>query len=126
MMTMQTEMSVRKLEDDCPRTMSHADFTCDTCGKTLQKSILARVLSGGGVQTYQACPHCLTRIHIAQAKKQDRKPEPLRKGSSEFETKLESSFTCGHFFGYLNKRQKGTPIPEPCFVCIKMVECLSG
>jgi hypothetical protein len=123
---MQTYMSSRKLEDDCPKTIGHADLTCDTCGKTLQKSILARVLTGGSVQTYQACPHCLTRIHIAQARKQEGRPEPLRKGSSELEAKPESSLACGHFFGYLNKRQKGTPIPEPCFVCTKMVDCLSG
>jgi hypothetical protein len=123
---MQTDLSYRKLEDDCPRAISHADVTCDRCGKTLEKSIIARVLTGGSVQTYQACPHCLTKVHIVQARKQERKPEPLRKESSGLETKSESSFACGHFFGYLNKRQRGAPIPETCFLCTKMVECLSG
>jgi hypothetical protein len=69
----------------------------------------------------------MTRIHGVEAlKEEDRKSEVPRKGSGEFGAEPVSDFTCGHFFGYLNKRQKGTPIPEPCLVCTKMVECLCG
>jgi hypothetical protein len=124
---MQTGVGSGKLEHDCPKTTSHSGSTCDKCGKALQKPILAKVLTSGGVQTYPACPHCMTRIHGVEAlKEEDRRPEALRRGSSELGSQPLSDFTCGHFFGYLNKRQKGTPIPEPCLVCTKMVECLSG
>ena len=126
-MMMQTDASSGKPQHDCPKTISHAGLTCDKCGKALQKPILARVVTGVSVQTYPACPHCMTRIRDTEAlKEEDRKPEVLRKGSSEFDAQPMSDFTCGHFFGYLNKRQKGTSIPEPCLVCTKMIECLCG
>jgi hypothetical protein len=32
---------------------------------------------------------------------------------------------CSHFFGYLRKIPKNTPIPDGCFSCRQMVECLS-
>lgn len=126
-MTMQTGIRSGKVKDDCPKTIGNTGLTCNKCGKALQKPILARVSTGGGVQTYPACPHCMTRIHGDEAlKEEDRKPEVLRKGSSELTAQPVSDFMCGHFFGYLNKRQKGTSIPEPCLVCTKMVECLCG
>lgn len=31
---------------------------------------------------------------------------------------------CSHFFGYLRKIPKNTPIPDECFGCPKMVDCL--
>lgn len=31
---------------------------------------------------------------------------------------------CLHFFGYLRKIPKNMTIPDECFVCPKMVECL--
>jgi hypothetical protein len=124
---MQTDVSSGKLEHDCPKMTSHSGLTCDKCGKALQKPVLARVLTGVGVQTYPACPHCMTRIRGVEAlKEEDRRPEVLRKGSSELGSRQVSDSACGHFFGYLNKRQKGTPIPDPCLVCTKMVECLCG
>jgi hypothetical protein len=126
-MMMQTDASSEKPEHDCPKTISHVGLTCDKCGKALQKPILARVVTGVSVQTYPACPHCMTRIRSTEAlKEEERKPEVLRKGSRELDAQPMSDFTCGHFFGYLNKRQKGTSIPEPCLVCTKMVECLCG
>jgi hypothetical protein len=122
---MQTDMISGKMEHDCPKTMSHSGFTCVKCGKALQKPIQARVLTGVGIETYSACPHCMTRIQGTEAlKEEDRIPEALRKGSSELGVKPVSDSACGHFYGYLNKRQKGTPIPETCLVCTKMVECL--
>lgn len=32
---------------------------------------------------------------------------------------------CSHFFGYLRKIPRNTSIPDECFSCPKMVECLS-
>ena len=125
MIPMQTEISSGKPEDDCPKTTGRAGLTCGMCGRTVQKSILARVSTGGRVQMYEACPYCMTRISsIVASKQEDRKLEVPRKGSSELDAQSAGNFTCGHFFGYLNKREKGTAIPEPCLICAKMVECL--
>ena len=32
---------------------------------------------------------------------------------------------CPHYFGYLGEHPKNTPIPNECFTCIKILECLS-
>lgn len=32
---------------------------------------------------------------------------------------------CPHFFGYLRKLPKNTPMPDECFSCLKMMECIS-
>jgi len=32
---------------------------------------------------------------------------------------------CSHFFGYLRKIPRNTPLPDECFSCPQMVECLS-
>ena len=32
---------------------------------------------------------------------------------------------CPHYFGYLGKHPKHTPIPNECLTCIKIMECLS-
>jgi hypothetical protein len=35
-----------------------------------------------------------------------------------------SSSACQHYFGFLSQRPKGTPIPEECLTCEKMLDCL--
>lgn len=32
---------------------------------------------------------------------------------------------CSHFFGYLRKIPRNSPMPDECFSCTKMVECIS-
>jgi len=31
---------------------------------------------------------------------------------------------CPHYFGYLGEHPRNTPIPNECFTCIKIMECL--
>ncbi|WNZ28504.1 MAG: hypothetical protein IAX21_07515 [Candidatus Bathyarchaeota archaeon] len=38
----------------------------------------------------------------------------------------KKQFKCPHSFGYLSKMPKGNPIPEECFLCPKVVECLAS
>ena len=49
---------------------------------------------------YYACPYCLTEIE-----------EEQKKG-------------CQYWFGYLNQKEKGEPIPEGCVECEKALECM--
>ena len=35
-----------------------------------------------------------------------------------------SSSTCENYFGFLSQRPKGTPIPEECLTCEKMLDCM--
>jgi hypothetical protein len=116
-----------KLNEDSPHRMDQEGLTCDECGKTYQRPILARVSSSGHVvKTYQACPHCMTKVHCAATapRSEGIKAAILSKESTTMAPGLDGK--CVHFFGYLNKRAKGTPVPERCLTCDKMVECLYG
>jgi len=48
-------------------------ISCDRCGEKVETPVLARFYARGGVQTYYACPHCLTRIRKANEKKEKAK-----------------------------------------------------
>ena len=32
---------------------------------------------------------------------------------------------CPYHVGYLKKRPKNTPVPEECFTCVEMIDCMS-
>jgi hypothetical protein len=116
-----------KLNEDSAHRIDPEGLTCDECGKTYQRPILAKISSSGHMlQTYQACPHCMTKVHSqAVAPKSGKmKAAILTKEPARLAPGLEGK--CDHFFGYLNKRAKGTPVPEHCLTCDKMVECLYG
>jgi DNA-directed RNA polymerase subunit RPC12/RpoP len=105
---------------------NETDFRCGECGEEFHKPLLARNSSRGSIQTYYACPRCLTEVADNRKQRSGRSvetPIPLRetRGSSE---KLERSVDCQHFFGYLKKRPKDTSIPEDCLTCEKMIECM--
>jgi DNA-directed RNA polymerase subunit RPC12/RpoP len=104
----------------------------DECGKSFDHPILLTVLSNDPVETYPACPYCMSRIE----RNEDPKPEKhaqaavkikaaLEKEKEKIETNGSDKFQCPHEFGYLKKRQKGSPIPDECLVCQKMIQCLS-
>ena len=126
MTLVQANVGSWKLED-CPQQPGHESMTCDECGRSYQKPILARVSTPGHVQTYGACPHCMTKVYdinVPETKEKERQnasPKPRQPS-----TAAEPEVKCDHFFGFLNKRTKGTPVPEPCLTCDRMVDCLYG
>ena len=126
MTLVQANVGSWKLED-CPQQLGREHMTCDECGRSYQKPILARVSTPGHVQTYGACPHCMTKVYdinvpeIKEKEQQNASPKPRQPS-----TAAEPEVKCDHFFGFLNKRTKGTPVPEPCLTCDRMVDCLYG
>ena len=126
MTRVQINIGSGKISEDHPSEMDQDDPTCDGCGKSFSKPILATVSSSGHVQTYQACPHCMTKVRsVIHPKGENIKAAILSKAQST-QTAPGLEGKCGHFFGYLNKRTKGTPVPEHCLTCEQMVECLYG
>jgi len=112
-------------EVDCP-SKSQAGFTCNGCGGTFQKPILATISTTGQMQKYYACPRCMTEVRNVKVLEKDEEEEPIvsMMEPKKLGTESESRVGCGHFFGYLKKRQKETPFPEECLTCGEMVECL--
>ena len=123
---MQINVGSWKVNEDHPHEMDPEDPTCGGCGKSYRKPILATVSSSGHVQTYQACPHCMTKVRGTNPPKSENIKAAILSKTTSTQTAPELEGKCGHFFGYLNKRTKGTPVPEHCLTCEKMVECLYG
>ena len=112
-------------EADCPSETSRTGLTCEGCGKTFQNPILATVLTGGHKKKYYACPRCMTQVQdVKPSEKREGKHQASTMEQSTLTTGTESTGSCGHFFGYLKKRDRQTAIPEECLTCAEMVECL--
>jgi DNA-directed RNA polymerase subunit RPC12/RpoP len=126
---MQKSLSSLKVEDENYFSKeSQISFRCNECSGAFQKPILATISSQGSVQTYYACPRCLSKIsdvkqHTHEGDEETSiSVEKVRKVVLE---KHEDDVECKHFLGYLKKRAKDTPFPDECLTCDKMIECLS-
>ena len=102
---------------------------CEECGTSYQKPLLATVSSRGLVQTYYACPRCLSKKgspeqEESQGSKNDDEAVTPESSHRRVMPKMEDNAECKHSMGYLKKRPKDTPIPDECLTCGKMVECL--
>jgi DNA-directed RNA polymerase subunit RPC12/RpoP len=109
-------------------------FTCDACGEEFDQPLFAAVSSNTTHDEYYACPRCLSKIECRERKKnveadETKETEQLDQTqdtqNKPQEVKTEESTNCKYQFGYLNKSQKNTPIPEECLICTKMIECRS-
>jgi DNA-directed RNA polymerase subunit RPC12/RpoP len=107
---------------------THASTKCSTCGEEFETPLLAMISSGFLVEEYYACPKCLTKVASVERQKNvevdeaEEEEEPLK---LEVEDTMEETAACAHHFGYLKRRPKNTPIPEECFTCSKMIDCMS-
>lgn len=100
---------------------------CVGCKETFQKPILATISSSGSVQTYYACPNCLSKVTSMKSHKSEESKETLiseKDFKKAVKTKHEDTVECKHSLGYLKNRPKDTPIPDECLTCEKMIECL--
>jgi len=107
---------------------SQTSFRCNGCNGAFQKPILATVSSRGCVQTYYACPRCLSKISDVKHHKSEGGEETsvsMEKVKNVVVAKPEDDAKCKHFLGYLKKRSKDASIPDECLTCDKMIECLT-
>jgi DNA-directed RNA polymerase subunit RPC12/RpoP len=112
-------------QTEYPSDPHQASFSCAGCKTPFQRPLFATILASGQRQTYYACPRCLTRVDAQKSESEDteQRASPAQElGRATSET--PHSETCQHFFGYLNKREKGNPYPEECLTCPKMIDCL--
>ncbi|MBT0159103.1 hypothetical protein G4O51_03880 [Candidatus Bathyarchaeota archaeon A05DMB-2] len=146
------ERSISSIKFDAESSLVteiHESSKCSICGEEYETPLFTVVSSGYLIAEYYACPHCLSKVHHtkrqkriisveedeeeAEAAKEElerteevevAEPEPV-KLEVKTETEEASSSACAHNFGYLKQRPKNTPIPEECFICNKMIECMS-
>ena len=113
-------------EDDNPYLKSHSSsHKCAGCDEEYEKPILATVTSGGRVQTYYACPRCLSKVGaVKQQKEEAMEVSAATEIVRNVAVKGEEGVKCGHFLGYLKKRSKDSAFPEECLTCDRMIECM--
>jgi hypothetical protein len=131
------------------REDSHESFyRCPNpeCRKVFDKPIVLTDLSQNPTSVRSACPHCGFDLEAASLVRTSKKlektvktppnlEEPLKRvEASKITKEKQSSPTskslqarppeCRHFFGYLKKIPKNTSIPDECYGCPRMVDCL--
>jgi len=111
-------------------TDTEENSVCEVCGKEFEQPLLAEKTSDGQIETYYACPRCLTKVGEAERREKaevEELEEEEETADAEPETlssKIENTSACPYYLGYLKKRQRDSPIPETCFICSKMIECV--
>ena len=110
-------------------TDTEENAVCEVCGKEFEQPLRAEKTAGSHIETYYACPRCLTKVGEVehQEKAED---EELEEEEETADAKPENPMSnaegasaCPYYLGYLRKRQRNSPIPETCFTCNKMIEC---
>ncbi len=107
-------------------------ISCDSCGEKFEKPLFTTLSSGQVLKEYYACPKCLSKIISVDVQKAKKIKQP--EISREEEPKIDNTKTekeketipgCKNNIGFLKRRPKSTPIPEECFTCCKMIDCMA-
>ncbi|NWG11176.1 hypothetical protein HXY33_05450 [Candidatus Bathyarchaeota archaeon] len=122
---MEKSLTSLKMGDESHFSDEHS-FQCDGCRSEFHKPLLATDSSRGNVQTYYACPRCLSKVDVKHKREVEDSSvsallAPAKKVSG---AKHEAEVKCQHFLGFLKKRDKDTAIPDECLTCEKMIECM--
>ena len=112
-------------------------ISCDSCGEKFEKPLFTTMASGQVLKEYYACPKCLSKIIAVDVQKpkenikteaifkEEPKIEKLKVEEPKIEKNNDSIPGCKNSIGYLKRRPKNSPIPEECFTCSKMIDCMA-
>jgi hypothetical protein len=103
-----------------PKTNSQV---CTRCGNKFTNPLLTIATIGENTESYYGCPRCLTPVPDAENSQPEETENSTNNKTPE---KNKSPPTCTHSLGYLKQRPKGTPVPEDCFTCTAMIDCMSS
>jgi hypothetical protein len=105
-------------------------FTCQNsaCKGTFTTPLKTVNLQEDPSESYFACPICLTKIDDFTTEEQE---TPIPQVESQSNAKNENSEkgskipdSCNHYIGYLSERSQKEQIPDNCWVCPKIVDCM--
>ena len=103
---------------------------CNICGEEFEQPLLAEIASDYYKEEYYACPRCLSKVkETKQREKVEVEAHEIEEEAAETEpefktSRVEDTSGCPHYLGYLKKRPKNSSVPEDCFTCSKMIECM--
>jgi DNA-directed RNA polymerase subunit RPC12/RpoP len=119
------------VETPINQSQTEKTYECTSCNQKVEQPILAQLHSGTTTEEYYACPRCLTKVGEPERDNKAKADEveeeaalPVEEATIVVAEKTEETQICPYHLGYLRKREKGAPIPEDCFTCSKMIECI--
>jgi hypothetical protein len=99
---------------------------CPHCGfdlKTVSPSRISKKLKA--VETPLKPEEPMKRVEASKITTEKQSGPPTEKQSGPATKSLQvRPPECRHFYGYLKKIPKNTSIPDECFGCLRMVDCL--
>ncbi len=136
-----TENSLTNLSDEIIREAEGYTCPSNRCGKPFSEPIkLTNLSNRSNEETYLACPFCFSRVQVEEV--------PMNLFSSDTKSNVESVLLtspskersnekitderneivseCPHQLGYLKSRSKDAEIPDKCFTCSKILQCMSS
>jgi DNA-directed RNA polymerase subunit RPC12/RpoP len=118
------DKALNHANDAVPPFTSSTNTKCGTCGKDFKTPLVALIASGSPVEEYYACPTCLAKVGDLDKESDESIEEKEEVLETKSEAVNEENWTCKHHLGYLKQRQKNADIPEECFTCSKMIDCM--
>ncbi len=94
-------------------------YLCVSCGKAFSEPLDLTLHTNGAVETYDACPHCFSRIGVSGNLRKN-----LRESTEDDEKTTPT--ICKHSLGYLRTHPKETPYPDECLTCAAIMDCMVG
>jgi hypothetical protein len=129
---MEQTMSTLKLGQEDYSPTNPEGISCDSCDEKFEKPLFTTISSGQVLKEYYACPKCLSKIITVEVQKpkKNKQPEVFEKeepklDNSKGEKDIETIPGCKNTIGFLKRRPKNTSIPEECFTCNKMIDCMA-
>lgn len=103
--------------------------SCDKCGKRFSQPVELTIRTKGSLETYQACPHCFSRVSVSDNLKKtpseatlDALANAVKETAKDIEKNKQAG--CPNFLGYLKKRSKDSSIPDECLTCASIMQCM--
>ena len=127
-----SKLEGQKVENNQSKNDPEDSSVCSQCGEEYAQPLLTELHSGSMIEEYYACPRCLTKVgeveheRVVEPEKAEKEAEAPaeEEAPTEAEKVDETQPQCAYHMGYLKKRDKGSPIPEGCFTCPKMIGCI--
>ncbi len=119
--------------------MGESIHVCDyeRCGRTINTPLRQTDFSHQPhLKTYFACPYCFSKVD--ESEHSDTKlfhsggydvpahdEKNAKGGEQKKPAKTETVEGCPHSMGYLKKRSKDQEIPDVCFTCPNILQCMA-
>jgi DNA-directed RNA polymerase subunit RPC12/RpoP len=122
--------SILKLQSETKTQPKNEHYSCSGCGNEYEKPIFAVNNSPGIAEGYYACPRCLSKMESPKDETIVENEVENTQSTEELENVQPKEIiaphaVCSHYAGYLKKRSQNTPVPEECFTCVEMLDCMS-